>query len=83
MSMTAPTPPPDDHPNFTITDQQHEPLFEPNGDRSWEWLITFQTASGTVGHITVPQALYSAPYVKRQIEDQVREMNHVEALGNG
>lgn len=69
---------------FTITNQQHEWLFDANGNRFGQWTISFQTPSGVVSQIIVPDDSYTpeaiAPIIAREVQviEDVQHITHAE-----
>lgn len=51
-----------------------------NGEFTEAMVVTFRTAAGVVGNVTVPLAQYTAQYVKQLIDARVAEIGSVHSL---
>lgn len=68
--------------DYTITGQRQVIALGDNGAASAMQVDFRVNANGVAGSVTVPLADYSAATVGRMIEDMVRKINDVHALGN-
>lgn len=62
-----------------VAQQQREDL-TPNGTFHKVWDVTFETASGTRGIVTIPERLYTEDYVRGAIEAKVATVSAIENL---
>jgi hypothetical protein len=65
---------------FTITNQQHEWLFDTNGNRYGQWTITFQTPSGVISQVIVPDDSYEPQTVGGLIAHEAGVIEEVQHL---
>lgn len=68
--------------DYTITAQQQVVALTDTGPQTSMQVSFRVNSNGVTGNVTVPLADYSAATVSRMIEDYVRKINDVHALGN-
>lgn len=62
-----------------VAQQQREDLTA-NGTFHKVWDVTFETASGTRGLVTIPERLYTEENVRAEIESKVSTISAIENL---
>ena len=68
---------------FTITSQQHEWLFDTQGNRYGQWTVSFQTPSGVISQVIIPDDSYDAKTIAPMIAAEVEAIEEVQALQHG
>jgi len=66
--------------SWRVVNQQQREDLTSNGTFHKVWDVTFETGSGTRGTVTIPERLYSADYVREEIDRRVATIAAVERL---
>jgi len=65
---------------FKVTTQDQTMMLTTGGVWVDGMKIGFETTDGVAGHVTVPLSVYSAQFVKDQINARVKQINEVASL---
>jgi hypothetical protein len=66
---------------FTITAQDHQPVFNQSDPNASQWTIHFTTPTGVASFVTVDDADYTAQHVGGLIAQRVADIEAVQRLG--
>lgn len=66
--------------NWRVVAQQQREDLTAQGTFHKVWDVTFETAGGTRGTVTIPERLYAEDYVRDQINARVATISAVENL---